>query len=91
MPRVNLDYVWWAYLLGLLSHLFMDSLTREGVPWLLPIPIKFGFPPIKRLRVVTGKKLENFGVFPLLVIANLIMLSISYEEVVGFLKQNIVR
>lgn len=60
MRSVNIEVVWWAFMIGMVSHLIMDSFTREGVPWLLPIPIKFGFPPIKAFRVVTGKGAEKF-------------------------------
>ena len=55
MPSIDIELVWWAFMIGMLSHLVMDSFTKEGVPWLLPVPIKFGFPPLKRLRVTTGK------------------------------------
>lgn len=55
MPNVNTTVVWWAYMVGFLSHLVMDTFTKEGVPWLLPIPFKFGIPPFKRFRITTGK------------------------------------
>lgn len=66
MPGVNAGLVWWAFLVGMLSHLIMDTLTKEGVPWLLPLPFKFGLPPLKALRVTTGKHVETLIVFPLL-------------------------
>ena len=59
-PKVTIDIVWWAFMIGMVSHLIMDSFTKEGVPWLLPIPIKFGFPPIRKFRITTGKLIENF-------------------------------
>ena len=55
----------------------MDSFTKEGVPWLLPIPIKFGFPPLRRLRITTGKGIEKFIIFPLLIVA-IVGLSTAY-------------
>jgi membrane-bound metal-dependent hydrolase YbcI (DUF457 family) len=67
MHSVDTDLVWWAFMIGMFSHLVMDSFTKEGVPWLLPIPIKFGFPPLKRLRVTTGKLGE--AVFFLVILA----------------------
>jgi inner membrane protein len=60
MPRVDIHIVWWAFMVGMISHLIMDTFTKEGVPWLLPIPIRFGFPPLKRMRVTTGKLMEKF-------------------------------
>jgi inner membrane protein len=59
MPHVDTGIVWWAFMVGMLSHLIMDTLTKEGVPWLLPLPFKFGFPPIKHLRVTTGRLAEK--------------------------------
>lgn len=67
MPNVDRELVWWAFMIGMVSHLVMDSFTKEGVPWLLPIPWKFGFPPLKRFRITTGKKVEHFVVLPLLI------------------------
>src|SRR5207302_459655 len=55
VPNVQIEYVWWAFMIGMFSHLVMDSFTKEGVPWLLPIPIKFGLPPLRRLRITAGK------------------------------------
>ena len=66
MQSVNIGFVWWAFMIGMVSHLVMDTLTKEGVPWLLPIPIKFGIPPFKAWRITTGKWVETWVVFPLL-------------------------
>ena len=73
MPHVNIGYVWWAFMIGMTSHLVMDTLTKEGVPWLLPIPYKFGFPPIKEWRITTGKWVETWVVFPLIIIIDLFL------------------
>ena len=85
MQSVQLDIVWWAFMVGLASHLFMDMFTKEGVPLLLPIPINFGIPPIRRLRITTGKKMEFLVVFPLLVIINIWLYAANYPQVVAFL------
>lgn len=77
IPTVQIDIVWWAFMIGMISHLIMDSFTKEGVPWLLPIPIKFGFPPLRKFRITTGKGIENFIVLPLMV-GILIVLCISF-------------
>lgn len=78
MPNVQMEYVWWAFMIGMVSHLVMDTFTKEGVPWLLPIPYKFGIPPIRKFRVTTGKAVENFVVFPLLVVLLVAICSVSY-------------
>jgi membrane-bound metal-dependent hydrolase YbcI (DUF457 family) len=51
-------------MIGFISHLLADSITEEGVPLLFPISFKFGFPPIKSWRIVTGKWFENLVIFP---------------------------
>ncbi|MBW4062037.1 metal-dependent hydrolase [Candidatus Saccharibacteria bacterium] len=64
MHTVDPHLVWWAFMIGLISHLIMDTFTKEGVPWLLPIPIKFGLPPVRAWRVTTGQGVESFIIFP---------------------------
>ena len=68
LGTIDVGFVWWAFMIGMASHLIMDAFTKEGVPFLLPIPVKFGFPPIKSLRLTTGKKLEQLLIFPALYI-----------------------
>ena len=55
---------------GFVSHLIMDTFTKEGVPWLFPIPIRFGIPPFSFLRLKTGGMLEKTFVFPGLILLN---------------------
>jgi len=55
IPNMDASIVWWAFMIGMVSHLVLDTFTKEGVPWLLPIPVKFGIPPIKKFRITTGK------------------------------------
>lgn len=66
LAHLEINVIQTAFLLGHLSHLVMDSLTIQGVPWLYPLPFKFGFPPFKFLRVKTGGWVEKIVVFPLL-------------------------
>lgn len=79
MPSVEIDYVWAAFMIGIISHLIMDSLTKEGVPWLLPIPHKFGIPPLRRLRITTGGKLETLVILPLLLGLSIWLCAHFYE------------
>lgn len=90
MHGVNIDLVWWAFIIGMLSHLVMDSFTKEGVPWLLPIPVKFGFPPLKSLRITTGKAVENFIVFPLLAVFLVAVFVMHYADFVDLLHRRII-
>ncbi len=78
LGHTDIGYVWWAFMIAMVSHLVMDSLTKEGVPLLLPIPWHFGMPPLKALRITTGKRLEQFVVFPgLFVICALLFIANS--------------
>lgn len=61
---VDQEIVWWSFMIGFISHLVMDTITREGVPWLFPIPWHIGIPPIKALRMKTGGLWEKSLVFP---------------------------
>jgi len=90
MLSVEYGLVWWAFMIGMLSHLVMDSLTKEGVPWLLPIPIKFGFPPFKAFRITTGKAVETWVVFPLLLIFNAYWYYAHYHQLLDILHCHLV-
>ncbi len=89
MPTVDVGMVWWAFMIGVISHLLMDSLTEEGVPWLLPIPIKFGFPPLRRWRIKTGKWFESLVIFPALVLIIIWLCAAKYEYLLNLLQKRI--
>lgn len=81
MKSVYIPVVWWAFIIGMVSHLVMDTFTKEGVPWLLPIPIKFGIPPIRALRITTGKKAEAF-LFLLLLACDILACWAFYPQLI---------
>lgn len=89
LGAINPGYVWWAFMIGMVSHLVMDTLTKEGVPWLLPIPVKFGVPPLKSLRITTGKAMETFGIFPALVLFNVIFYAHNYQRLLTILHSHL--
>jgi len=80
-PHLNMQIIWWAFIIGFGSHLVMDTITTEGVPWLLPIPIKFGIPPIKALRVSTGGLIERFAIFPGLLLVTVYIVYLNYDKI----------
>ncbi len=86
IPDINLEVVWWAFMIGFVSHLVMDTFTKEGVPWLLPLPWSFGFPPIRAFRVTTGKFFEKFILFPVLLIINGYIYYIYYDKILELLR-----
>ena len=89
MPHADTGLITGAFVIGMLSHLVMDSFTKEGVPWLLPIPVRFGFPPPKKLRVTTGKKFEMLVIFPGLIAVNIWIYSTQYHRIISILKHHI--
>jgi inner membrane protein len=88
MPNIDADFVWWAFMIGMLSHLVMDTITKEGVPWLLPLPIKFGFPPIKAMRVTTGKIGEGI-VFVVILLFDILYFGINYSAILDLIHERI--
>lgn len=91
MPHINSGLVWWAFIIGMISHLVMDTLTKEGVPWLLPIPVKFGLPPLKSLRITTGKFVETLVVFPLLLLLDIWLCATHYDSLTSFVQRHLIR
>jgi inner membrane protein len=84
---VDINIVWWAFMIGFVSHLIMDSFTKEGIPLLFPLPIKFGIPPVKFLRVETGSNFEKYLVFPLLLGLDIYLIYHYYPFYLNFLRR----
>lgn len=83
---VDMDIVWWGFMIGFLSHLFMDLFTREGIPLLFPIPLRFGIPPFKFLRIKTSGVVEKSFVFPMLLLADVYLVYLHYAKFFDFFK-----
>lgn len=88
---IDMNLVWWSFMLGFFSHLVMDTLTKDGVPWLFPMPIRFGFPPFRFMRITTGKFMEKIGVYTALLGLNLYLIYVNYVKFVEFFANRIVR
>ncbi len=86
---VDMDVVWWAFMIGVLSHLISDSFTHSGVPWLFPIPVNIGIPPVKALRFHTGSFIEKAIIFPGLILANMWIFYNYHEQFIYFLRNSI--
>lgn len=61
---VNWEIIFLAMMIGYISHLLGDFLTKDGLPLLFPIKWKFGFPPISAFRITAGNWIENLVVLP---------------------------
>jgi inner membrane protein len=61
---INVSVVTACIIIGFLSHLIADSLTKEGIPLFFPLKFNIGFPPISTLRITTGGKIEKYLILP---------------------------
>lgn len=86
---VDMQVVWWAFMIGFLSHLIIDTFTKEGVPWLFPVPIRLGIPPLHFLRIKTGGVVEKSFVFPMLLLINIYLFYTHYGKILDFVKHHI--
>ena len=86
---VDINIVWWTFMIGVVSHLVADTFTHDGVPWLFPIPIHIGIPPIKALRFHTGGIIEKGIVFPGLLLLNMYIFYTYHNHIIDFLKHGI--
>lgn len=87
---VDMNIVWWSFMIGFISHLVMDTFSHEGVPWLFPIPIHFGFPPLEIMRPHTGGVVEKSFIFPVLLMINIYIVYVYYSHIFSFF-HNIVK
>lgn len=88
---VDMQIVWFAFMLGFFSHLLTDMLTRDGIPILFPIPFRFGFPPIKKFRLKTNGFTEKSIIFPGLILLNMYIFYINYEKFLLFFREYLMR
>lgn len=91
MPDIDAGFVWVAFLIGVVSHLVMDSFTKEGVPWLLPLPFKFGFPPLRRLRITTGKSIELWIILPAILGLTVWLCANHYGQITDVIQQQTIQ
>lgn len=56
-----------SIMIGFISHLVADAMTKEGIPLLFPSPLKFGFPPLRLFRITTDSWVEHWVVLPVVI------------------------
>lgn len=89
IPRIDTNFVWLAFIIGMVSHLIMDTLTKEGVPWLLPLPFKFGIPPVRSWRITTGKAVEMYVVLPALIVVTVWLAATHYSTLAQIVQNHL--
>jgi inner membrane protein len=88
---IALDYrapgmvIWYAYMIGYISHSAADTLTDRGVPWLWPMKINFKVPPgPEEVRVTTDSFVETFLVRGAILVAALFLISQHWPLLIRF-------
>lgn len=81
---VDMDIVWWAFMLGFISHLATDMFTRDGIPLFFPLGFKIGIPPVRSLRIKTGGVIEKSFIFPGLLLVNTFLIYTNYGKYLEF-------
>ncbi|MDQ3008790.1 MAG: metal-dependent hydrolase [bacterium] len=84
--ELQIDIIWNAFMIGVISHLFLDMFTKAGVPLFWPIDWRVGIPPIKALRIVSGEGIEKYLVFPGLLLVNAYLFMTYQGKVLEFLR-----
>lgn len=87
---VDMSVVWDAFMIGMISHLFMDMLTKEGIPLLFPLPWNIGIPPLASLRIKTGGLIEKSIIYPGLMILTGYLMYLHYAKILDFFRHYIV-
>lgn len=77
---VDMDIIWWSVMIGFVSHLITDAMTKQGIPLLFPLPWDFGFPPFKFMRMKTGGFCEKWIVVPGLFALNGYLIYLYYDK-----------
>jgi len=86
---VDMHVIWWSFMLGVVSHLATDALTKDGIPLLFPLPFQIGFPPFKFLRLQTGGRIEKSLVYPGLILTCGYLYFKNYSYVLDFLQNHL--
>jgi len=83
---IDIRMVTLAVMLGIVSHIFIDGFTEEGLPLFFPLKVKVGFPPVASWRIKTGKGFEKFVVFPAVLAYLVWFLSSNYGKIYEILR-----
>ncbi len=87
--NINMQIVWYAFMIGVISHLIMDLITKDGIPLLWPLRWKIGFPPFKFLRITAGKFTERIIIFPSLLLYTGYLIFIHQNTILFFIRNKI--
>jgi inner membrane protein len=81
---LDMQIIWIAFMVGVLSHIVFDMPTKEGVPLFWPMMTMIGIPPIRHLRIRSGHWVENLLIFPGLLLLNGYLIYSHYGKFIEF-------
>lgn len=84
---IDMEIVWYAFMIGMVSHLITDFLTKDGLPLLWPLKWKFGFPPFRFMRFESGKLVESLVIFPGLLLLTGYLIYQHQTKILDFLQR----
>lgn len=74
-----------SIMVGYLSHLLADSLTKEGLPIFFPLKLNLGLPPLKAFRITTGKWVEKVLILPAVALYLLWLISTHQDKLLALI------
>ena len=83
---IDPNIVFMSIIIGFVSHLVADSFTEEGIPLFFPLKITFGIPPIKKVRIKTGRWFENLVIFPAIWLYLIWFVSLNKQVLLSILR-----
>lgn len=86
---VDMTIIWWSFMIGVVSHIAFDMPTKAGVPLFWPIMTSIGLPPIRSLRMTSGKFIESMIVFPGLLFLNIYLFYMHQDKILDFFRNYI--
>lgn len=74
--------LWWAFMIGYVSHPIADTLTDRGVPWFWPFNLHIRIPPgPEQVRVTTDSVVERVIVRGGIIICAVLLLTNHWQAV----------
>ena len=84
---IDMEIIWYAFMIGMVSHLITDFLTKDGLPLLWPLKWKFGFPSFRFMRFESGKWVESLVIFPGLLLLTGYLIYQHQTKILDFLQR----
>lgn len=79
--------IWYAFMIGYISHPIADSFTDQGVPWFWPFHFHIKIPPGPgEVRVTTDSYVERIIVRTAIIVIGVLLLQSNWQLLINFFK-----